>query len=63
MKTTAKFININSLEVELTMTMRLEEWRKIRDGLDKAWPSSKLREHIAEVITNLENVAYMREKE
>lgn len=62
MKTTAKFINIDNLDVELTITMSVRDWRSLKGQLMDSHPSWKLSSQISEVISKLETIAYKREE-
>jgi hypothetical protein len=42
--------NPNEIEFTLTITMTLEEWRKLRDELGHRWPASDLASDIGDMI-------------
>jgi len=61
MKTTAQYININSLEISLTITMSLNDWRALKKQLGETHPGWMLSTQISKVISKLEEVAYINE--
>lgn len=50
MKTKAKVINPEEIEVNVTITMPLCDWQLLCDQLDKKWPSAEFGTNIRSVI-------------
>jgi hypothetical protein len=58
MRVNAQFINTGSVDVTLTITMPLSDWKRMSEQLPTRWPCSKLGEAINRVVRKLEsNVA------
>ncbi len=61
MKATAKFKNMNDVEVSITLSMTLEECRALTVNMEKnrTWPNFQLEEAIKDVVhKKLDSIAY-----
>jgi hypothetical protein len=54
MKVDARFINADNLEVTLTVTMTLRDWKSLKESLPVKYPAWKLSEAISRVVYKLE---------
>lgn len=63
MRTTAKFLKPDDMEVELTMRMTLGDWKLLRRSLSDVWPASDLSRHIGDVVQKLEAVVWATPEE
>jgi hypothetical protein len=50
MKATAKFEAINSIDVTMTVTMSLGEWKELEQQLEHSWPACDLKYAIRELV-------------
>lgn len=48
--------NPDTVEVTMTLTMPLKEWRQIADKMDQAWPSWCLASVIRQGLRDIEKV-------
>lgn len=54
-RTTAQFININNVEIEVTIKAPYNEWKQLLEMIDgNRWPGSKFHEYIRDVLRKLE---------
>lgn len=56
MKTTFAFVKPDEMQVAMTITMPLGEWRELRKLLPETWPAYELRRHILDVVQQAEKV-------
>jgi hypothetical protein len=63
MRVRAHFANVAQMDVTLTITMPLGEWRKLAADLSKDYPGFKLAEHIRSVTRGVDQTVESREVE
>ena len=56
-------INTDKIEMQLTMTMVLKEWKELRNQLINEWPSSDLSRDIADLVGQAEKHFYLKKEE
>jgi hypothetical protein len=52
--TEMQVVNPDSVNLSLTITMSLGEWKQLRDQLARTYPSWRLAETIGETVTHVE---------
>lgn len=55
MNVSAKFLNTDSVDVTITITMSMRDWKALHAELPSKWPAWKLGEHISEAVRKLES--------
>lgn len=53
-KVTAEFISTDNVEVTMTITMPMRDWKALRDDLPTRWPAWKIGSAISQVVRALE---------
>ena len=61
MITSLKIVNPNDLEAKISITMKLENWIKLREQLPRQWPSVDLIYQIDDLISQAQQVFYPKE--
>jgi hypothetical protein len=58
-----KVKNPDDIEMELTLTMRLKDWKELNLQLQKTWPSWEIGSKIYSMVTHAERHFYPQEQD
>jgi hypothetical protein len=58
-RTTAKFLNTDSYELEIAITMELRHWKQLLEQLGESWPAWDLSRHIRDAVNKAEGLVYI----
>jgi hypothetical protein len=58
MKAKIKAQKPDEIEMELTLTMRLKDWKELRSQVQQAWPSWEVGSAISDLINQAEKHFY-----
>lgn len=62
-RTSANFVNINNVEVEITITAPYSEWKQLVEMIDTSkWPGSRFHDYIREIMQKLERQVDIRKE-